>query len=185
MLADGRLFISINDDSVNDNQGEFAPNVGIHSHGDGLIHTHPFTTSEQGGNATLGHFLDNGGWSISEDEIDISGGYAWSGPSSAPDKRDWSNGATCPFGPYKGEKGQVVWSVDGKTRTGNPSDYKVQDGTTVAIGFLPKGVELGFPPTACSAFSNISDQNTAAVVSKNSPCNASTSTTTTPATSSP
>lgn len=168
-----------------DNQGSVA-NVGIHSHGDGLVHTHPYTASEQGSNATLGHFLDNGGWSISDDEIDISGGYAWKGPASDPNGRDWSDGATCPFGQYKGQKGQVVWSVDGKMQTGNPSDYKVQDGATVAIGFLPKGVELGFPPTACDAFANISDQNSAAVISKSSPCRADTSTgTTTPATSSP
>src|SRR4051794_29142850 len=82
-------------EKANDNQGDFAPNVGIHSHGDGLVHTHPFTPSEQGGNATLGHFLDNGGWSMSDDELDFSGGYPWSGPPSAPDKRDWSNGDTC------------------------------------------------------------------------------------------
>ena len=57
-------------------------------------------------------------------------------------------------------------------QTGNPSDYKMKDGETVAIGFIPKGAELGFPPQACDAFANISDQNTAAVVSKNSPCRA-------------
>jgi hypothetical protein len=159
-----------------DNQGSVS-NVGIHSHGDGLIHTHPFTTSEEGDNATLGHFLDNGGWSISDSEINISGGYPWAGPESAPNKRDWSNGDTCTFGDYKGQKGEVVWAIDGKVQKGNPSDYKVQDGATIAIGFLPKGAELGFPPTACDAFANISDQNTAAVVSKNSPCRADTSTT--------
>lgn len=168
-----------------DNQSSVS-NVGIHSHGDGLVHTHPFVPSEQGGNATLGHFLSNGGWSISDSEIDISSGYTWKGPASDPNGRDWSNGQTCPFGQYKGQKGQVVWSVDGKMQTGNPSDYKVQDGATIAVGFLPKGVDLGFPPTACAAFANISDQNTAAVVSKSSPCRADTSTsTTTPATSSP
>jgi hypothetical protein len=169
-----------------DNQGNLAPNVGIHSHGDGLIHTHPFTTSEQGGNATVGHFFDYGGWSMSDSDIDLSGGYHWAGPSSAPSQQQWANGDKCTFGQYKGQKGEVVWSVDGKPQTGNPADYKVQDGATIAVGFLPKGAELGFPPEACTAFSNISDQNTAAVVSKNSPCRADTSTsTTTPATSSP
>ena len=64
---------------------------------------------------------------------------------------------------------------------GNPSDYKLQDGATIAIGFLPKGAELGFPPQACDAFANITDQNSAAILTKDSPCRADTSTTTTTA----
>jgi hypothetical protein len=156
-------------------------NAGIHSHGDGLIHTHPFVTSEQGSNATLGHFLSNGGWSVSEDSLDISGGYSWVGPPSAPNFRSMSDGDKCTFGDDKGKKGELVWSVDGKMQKGNPSDYKVQDGATVAIGFLPKGAELGFPPGACDAFANITDQNSAAILTKNSPCQADTTTTTTTA----
>ena len=161
-------------------ESQSAPaNAGIHSHGDGLIHTHPFVASEQGSNATLGHYLGNGGWSVSGDSIDNSGGYSWAGPKSAPNDRSWSNGDKCPFGTYKGKKGEVVWSVDGVMQKGNPSDYKMRDGETVAIGFLPKGAELGFPAQACDAFNNISDQNAAAVVSKNSPCRGTTTTTTT------
>ena len=160
-------------------------NAGIHSHGDGLIHTHPFVLSEQGANATLGHFLTNGGWSVSSDSFDNSGGYTWAGPSGDPNYRSRSNGDKCTFGDYKGQKGELVWSVDGKIQKGNPSDYKLQDGATIAIGFLPKGAELGFPPQACDAFSNITDQNSAAILTKNSPCQAdatSTTTTTAPAT---
>lgn len=149
--------------------------AGIHSHGDGLIHTHPFSSSEEGGNATLGKFEEYAGWSSSSGSID-----AWTGPASAKNTKSWSNGDTCPFGEFKGKKGELVWAVDGKTRTGNPSDYRLKDGETVAIGFLPKGQELPFPPDACTAFANISDQQTAAVVSKNSPCRAQSTTTTAP-----
>jgi hypothetical protein len=140
-------------------------NAGIHSHGDGLIHTHPFVSSEEGKNATLGKYADYGDWSVSADSID-----AWTGPQGAPDQKSWSNGDTCPFGKYKGKKGEIVWAIDGKTRTGDPSAYHQQDGETIAIGFLPKGAKLGFPPDACSAFANISDQNIPAVVSPSSPC---------------
>ena len=118
-------------------------NAGIHSHGDGLIHTHPFVTSEEGKNATLGKYADYGDWSVSSDSID-----AWAGPEGDLGQKSWSNGDTCTFGKYKGKKGEIVWAVDGKKRTGNPSDYHQQDGTTIAIGFLPKGVDLGFPPDA-------------------------------------
>jgi hypothetical protein len=147
--------------------------AGIHSHGDGLIHTHPFTSSEEGTNATLGKYAEYGGWSVSADSID-----AWTGPKSAPEKKSWSNGDTCTNGSFKGKKGEIVWAVDGKVRTGDPSAYHQQDGATIAIGFLPKGTKVPFPPDACSAFANISDQQTAAAVSKNSPCRTEATTTT-------
>ena len=150
--------------------------AGIHSHGDGLIHTHPYVASEEGKNATLGKYADYGDWSVSADSID-----AWAAPAGAPNQKSWSNGDTCPFGKYKGKKGQIVWAVDGKTKTGNPSGYQQQDGETIAIGFLPKGAKLGFPPDACSAFANISDQNIPAVVSPSSPCRTQDVTTTTAA----
>jgi hypothetical protein len=152
-------------------------NAGIHSHGDGLIHTHPFVSSEAGGNATLGKFADYAGWSVSSDSID-----AWIGPASRPTRTTWSNGDTCTFGEHEGQPGRVVWAVDGKAKTGNPADYRQQDGETIAIGFLPKGAELGFPPDACAAFGNISDQNVPAVTSKASPCRTESTTTTAPST---
>ena len=157
-------------------------NTGIHSHADGLIHTHPFVVGEEGNNATLGKFFDYGGWSVSSDSIDLGGSNAahtqWKGPKSAPTKTSWSNGDTCPFGQYKGKPGQITWAVDGKTRTGNPSDYHMKDGETLAVYFLPKGADMPFPPSACTSFSKISDQNSAAL-SKNSPCRAIDATTTT------
>jgi hypothetical protein len=148
-------------------------NVGIHTHGDDLIHTHPFVVSEEGNNATLAKFAEYGGWSVSSDSID-----AWVGPKSKPDQKAWSNGDTCTFGPYKGKQGQLTWAIDGKARTGNPSDYKMKDGETLGIYFLPKGVDQPFPPDACTAFANISD-NAVAVLSKSSPCRAIDTTTTT------
>jgi hypothetical protein len=150
-----------------------ATNVGIHTHGDNLIHTHPFVVSEEGNNAKLSKFADYGGWSVSSDSID-----AWVGPQSKPDQKSWSNGDTCPFGQYKGKKGQLSWAVDGKARTGNPGDYHMKNGETLAIYFLPEGAEKPFPPAACTAFNQISDNSTA-ILSKNSPCNAIDATTTT------
>jgi hypothetical protein len=157
-----------------DNPGQQA-NVGIHTHGDDLIHTHPFVVSEEGSNATLAKFADYGGWSVSSDAID-----AWAGPESKLQQTEWSNGDTCSFGEYKGEKGVLTWAVDGKTRSGNPSDYRMKDGETLAIYFLPKGADRPFPPNACTAFAGISD-NATANLSKNSPCIAIDATTTLPA----
>jgi hypothetical protein len=169
-------------------------NLGIHSHADGLIHTHPFVVSEEGNNATIGKFFDYGGWGLSSDSIDLGGANAahtqWKGPKSDPKKTSWSNGDVCPFGQYKGKKIQLTWAVDGKQKTGNPADYHQQDGETVAVYLLPKGAEMPFPPAACTSFAQISDQNSA-VLSKNSPCRSQTTTTTpgtattTPATTAP
>jgi hypothetical protein len=162
-------------------------NAGIHSHADGLIHTHPFVVGEEGNNATVGKFFDYGGWGLSSDSIDLGGSNAahvqWEGPKSDPKKTSWSNGDVCPFGQYKGKKVQLTWAVDGKQKTGNPADYHQKDGETVAIYLLPRGAEMPFPDQACSSFANITDQNTAAL-SKNSPCRSQT-TTTTPATTAP
>jgi hypothetical protein len=162
---------------------------GIHSHGDGLIHTHPYVASEAGTNATVGKFFSYGGWSISADSIDLGGANSthpqWPGPASAPTKTKWSAGETCPFGQYKGEKIQMTWYVDGEQQTGNPADHNQKNGETIAVYFLPKGAEKPFPPDACSAFANISDSSLK-IVSKKSPCRASESTTTTaPATTAP
>ena len=96
-----------------------------------------------------------------------------------PKKTSWSNGDTCPFGQYKGQKVELTWAVDGKKKTGNPADYHQQDGETVAIYLLPKGAEMPFPPGACTSFAKISDQKQPRSLSKNSPCRAIDATTTT------
>jgi hypothetical protein len=126
--------------------------AGIHTHGDGFIHIHPFARAETGNNATLGKFLSYGGWSASEDSISV-----WRGPTDDPEKLTWENGDRCPSKagePGKGKPGQVVFEVNCKTVEGNPSDHKLANQEVVAIGFVPKGVEMGGPPNAASAPEN-------------------------------
>jgi len=140
------------------------PNVrtGIHTHGDGFVHIHPFYGSEGGDNATLGKFFTYGGWDVSQDSLDV-----WTGPRVEPDKAAWSNGDRCPNAAGeagKGEPGRIVFEVDCKKVSGNPSDHKFADQEVVAIGFLPKGEEMGAPPNAASAPSN--DGSPAAAIDK-------------------
>lgn len=115
------------------------PNVrtGIHTHGDGVIHIHPFFSSEAGKKATLGRFFDYGGWGLSEDSVD-----AWEGPPSTPAKTDWKNGDTCTMPDGSKKKGVVRWSVNGKERTGNPADYRPQNQDQILISFGPKNATL-------------------------------------------
>jgi hypothetical protein len=121
--------------------------VGIHTHGDGFMHIHPFTKSEGGDNATVGRFLTDGGWSASEGELSL-----WAGPAADPQQTDWSDGDKCPPGTeFAGQKGVVKWAIDCKERQGNPSDYKPQNGDVVAFGFLPKSEPIPTPPNASAA----------------------------------
>ena len=156
---------------VSDSNAQF--NAGIHTHSDNLIHIHPFVASEAGNHATLGKFAGYGGWSVSSKSID-----AWVGPAGRPNQKDWSNGDTCEFGQYKGQKGELTWAIDGKPQSGSPSSWKLVNGATLAIYFLPKGAPQPFPPNACSALFGITDAP-AAILTPDSPCTALLPTTTT------
>jgi hypothetical protein len=124
--------------------------VGIHTHGDGFIHIHPFTRSEGGDNATLGRFLSYGGWSASDGSL-----TTWIGPTADPAKTTWSDGEKCPPGtPMEGRAGVVSWSIDCEAATGEPADHKLRDQEVLALGFLPKGEAIGVPPNAQEAPSN-------------------------------
>jgi hypothetical protein len=48
--------------------------LGIHSHGDGIIHIHPFTDSAAGRKATLGLFLNQVGISMTNDTLTLPSG---------------------------------------------------------------------------------------------------------------
>jgi hypothetical protein len=105
--------------------------AGLHSHADGLMHIHPFSSDEAGKFATVGRFLDYGGWKASDSELRL-----W-------DNQDHKNGAKC-----DGKPAEVRWSVNGKERSGNPGGYHPQNQDVVALAFLPKGTKIGTPPQA-------------------------------------
>jgi hypothetical protein len=120
--------------------------VGLHSHADGLIHIHPFNSSESGSNATVGRFLDYGGWSASSDSIDL-----WAG--SDGQKVTEKNGSECTMPDGTKGKGTLTWYVNGKKHSGNVSDYQPKDGDKIVLVFAPAGTTLdalGTPPNQAS-----------------------------------
>ena len=132
--------------------GSATVRAGIHTHGDGFIHIHPFTSAEAGRSATFGEFLKYGGWSVSGDSFKL-----WSGPTGDPTKTEWKNGDRCPDAdgkPGKGKPGKVVFEVDCKVQSGNPSDHPLRDQEILAVGFVAKGDSMPVPPNAASAPSN-------------------------------
>ena len=133
----------------------FESPLGIHSHGDGLMHIHPYSSAASGKNATVGRFIadnEGAGW-----ELDGTSMKLWDG-------NEYKDGYTCPSGEFKGEKANLVWAAGhlgdpwkGTPRTGNPADFRPQNADIVAIAFLPKGQKVPEPPDAESALSNIED----------------------------
>ena len=89
-------------------------NLGIHTHGDGLVHIHPGKQDETGANANMGRFFDSTAQKFSETEI-----YSK------------KNGAVCA---NTGKAGSVKLSVNGKdnTQLGNSVP---QDGDAIEIRF--------------------------------------------------
>lgn len=48
--------------------------LGIHSHGDGLLHIHPFASGVSGQFATLGVFFEEGQWEFSDTALELPNG---------------------------------------------------------------------------------------------------------------
>lgn len=125
--------------------GTFAPHVqsendplGIHTHNDGVVHTHPFNSRAAGDRARLRVFFDAVGAEIDENELQLPGHDA---------KR---NGEKC-----EGRDARVrtrVWdtrapSDQGRIYEGDPGDIRLKDNQLITIGFVPDGVELPRPPS--------------------------------------
>lgn len=58
--------IQLPNDSVDDR-------TGIHTHGDGLIHIHPFVSTVSGRNATIGAFLEESDGLLADDRLELPG----------------------------------------------------------------------------------------------------------------
>ncbi|MBM3674070.1 MAG: hypothetical protein FJW88_03795 [Actinobacteria bacterium] len=131
--------------------GQGGVRAGLHSHGDGLMHMHPHASDEAGENATVGRYLEFNGWGVSSDALQV-----WDGT-------EHTTGQSCGEG-VDAKEAEVQWVVGEpgkpwptKARTGDPADYRPQNGEIVAIYFLPKGEKLEKPPLADQALGSIED----------------------------
>jgi hypothetical protein len=118
---------------------QFAPTItderdpkGIHTHGDGIIHIHPFVRSAAGNNATLEVFADAINMDLSDDELQLAGGKSYkTGDTKCGDK-----------------SGIVQVKVNDEVVTEEIANINPKDGDLVTIAFAPKGAELPPPPSA-------------------------------------
>ena len=118
--------------------------VGIHTHGDGIIHIHPFTNAASGDNATLGQFFDAAGVTIDDQQIDIGG------DTSVKEGQD-----TCGANDQPGIVQVAYWenareadTTDPEIITENIRDISFKgDGAAYTIAFAPAGATIPPPPT--------------------------------------
>ena len=126
--------------------GTFAPNVpdngqdplGIHTHGDGIVHTHPFSGQAAGKKAVLKVWLDTVGVKLSNNELKLPGQDAK------------KNGQRCESGP--GIVQMKVWDSRSPTDSGRvlTSDFgqlRLKDSQLITVAFLPEGAEIPKPPS--------------------------------------
>ena len=114
-------------------QYEPSPNTGVHSHGDGYMHLHPYSAAGAGRNANIGLFYRQAGDKVSASEIKFN-------------KETHKNGDVCDNLDKK--PGLVRWTVNGQEKTGNPANYAPNDRDVIALAFVPRDAEIGTPPVA-------------------------------------
>jgi len=95
---------------------------GVHTHGDGIMHIHPFTADEEGAGASLVKWFEYGGGVLGSDRVRLPG---------SPDT--YTNGGECPDGTI----GTVQVIVNGALET-DYEEYIPQDGDRIEIVFGPE-----------------------------------------------
>ena len=136
---------------------------GIHSHDDGLMHWHPFSSASVGSNARVGVFFDTYGVNLTNDKLTFPESQQTALETQliaqVPPRDDvllWEDGDTCTVdGSDKdAELKVVVWN--NFTDTDNGTTYIAdfdnirldRDQMVVAIAFVPDDTDVTMPPWA-------------------------------------
>ncbi len=127
------------DKFAGDIQSERDPN-GIHTHNDGVIHIHPFTSAASGSKATLGAFAQTVGMTLTSNRVKLPGG------------EEYSNGDKC------GDKaGRLRVLLNGQERSGDPKDIRLRDRDQIVIAFAPEDAKVPSTPPSAPNLDNLND----------------------------
>ncbi len=145
-----------------DVHGEFQPALadvksdalGIHSHGDGVIHIHPFASSAAGRNAQMGIFLDQVGVSITDTALTLPSGTSFTeGTTKCEGGRDgevqiakWDKASDAANG---AKPNQIFKTGFDKIRLGENEAYM--------IAFMPDGSAFKAKPDVYDRIAKVSD----------------------------
>ncbi len=142
--------------------------TGIHSHNDGLIHWHPFSSASVGRRADLGVFLNVYDVDLSDDVLQFPEEQRAQLPAAFQEDGRFEDGeTTCP-GPdgEDGETGQLqVVRWDNITDTGSGTTFIAgfdgiglnQDAMAVVVAFVPDGTDIVKPPWNDDFAENVSN----------------------------
>ena len=131
--------VFICDDFLPDIQSDRDPN-GIHTHNDGVIHIHPFTSASSGSRATLGAFVQTVGMTLTDDELKVPGGKSYGKDSKCGDK-----------------PGKVRVLLNGEERSGDPKDIRLRDRDKLVIAFAPADAKLPEDPPSLGNLDRLTD----------------------------
>ena len=141
----------VGDQETRDEQGQITnqqpdyARTGVHSHDDGVIHWHPFTTAATGNNAKLGVFLDVYDVRLSNTKLQF--------PDNQLDGAVYEEDET-KCGDEDGNLRVQMWNSfqdagAGTTFTSDFDDIRIDRNSMVfTIAFAADDVELPMPPTA-------------------------------------
>jgi hypothetical protein len=154
--------------------------IGIHSHADGVIHTHPFRIKGRpftGKNANLGAFLKVFGGKITPTSLKY------------PGSSERRNGQKC--GAKPAELQVLSWKegdpVEAGQKVADPAKLRIFDRQLITIAFVPKGDPIPQPPSA-PRLDKLNDVPSTTVAGETPPstdAGATTPTTETPPTTTP
>ena len=145
--------------------------LGIHTHGDGVVHTHPFSSQAAGRRATLQVFLDTLDIDVSANSLKLP-----------IEDTTHKNGDKC------GDKAAVlqtkVWDSrspedTGRIVTGDPGNIRLGDSQLITVAFVPEGDEIPKPPSEAQ-LDNLSDVPGASTTTSSVPDTTTTSSTSPP-----
>jgi len=107
--------------------------TGLHSHGDGLMHIHPFSTAYTGDRATIAAWGETVGLELTSTSIDAGVVQV-------------ENGDDCADGPGTVQvmKWDSIADEEGELLE-DPADYAMQDGEIITIAFVAEGTEIPKP----------------------------------------
>lgn len=139
--------------------------LGIHSHGDGLIHIHPFSSGVSGKRATFGAFADQVGIELADGKVTV--------PTVGGDDLVLKDGDTCEITGDDGKKTKepaelkmFLWppqaneKIEPKVVSADFGNIRfVEDQAIMALALVPKGTtKIPLPPSV-SQLASPSDLN--------------------------
>ncbi len=120
---------------------------GVHSHGDGIIHVHPFVASAAGKRATLQRYAE-----AVKGDLEANR-FSWP-VGDGKKKETKETGDKC-----GDQEGEVKAFYNGQPHEGDPGEIRFTDRGKLVLAFVPKGTtyeQIGDPPST-SGLDNLSD----------------------------